>query len=36
VLFLIWGLTMVFVSWRAGIRKKAVEETEDGQDRIRP
>jgi len=26
---------MVFVSWRAGIRKKAVEETEDGQDRIR-
>ncbi|MCH4901626.1 type VI secretion system membrane subunit TssM [Pseudomonas sp. B707] len=35
VLFLIWGLTMVFVSWRAGIRKKAVEETEDGQDRIR-
>lgn len=35
VLFLLWGLTMVFVSWRAGIRKKAVEETEDGQDRIR-
>ena len=35
VLFLIWGLTMVFVSWRAGIRKKAIEETEDGQDRIR-
>lgn len=35
VLFLIWGLTMVFVSWRAGIRKKAVEESEDGQDRIR-
>ena len=35
VLFLIWGLTMVFVSWRAGVRKKAVEETEDGQDRIR-
>ncbi|MDO9384953.1 MAG: hypothetical protein Q7T86_19065, partial [Hyphomicrobiaceae bacterium] len=22
VLFLIWGLTMVFVSWRAGVRKK--------------
>jgi len=35
MLFLIWGLAMVFVSWRAGIRKKAVEETEDGQDRIR-
>ncbi|ALI01269.1 type VI secretion system membrane subunit TssM [Pseudomonas sp. FW306-02-F02-AA] len=34
VLFLIWGLTMVFVSWRAGVRKKAVEETEDGQERI--
>ncbi|WP_163008052.1 hypothetical protein, partial [Pseudomonas viridiflava] len=35
VLFLIWGLTMVFVSWRAGVRKKALEESEDGQDRIR-
>ncbi len=35
VLFLIWGLTMVFVSWRAGVRKKAVEESEFGQDRIR-
>lgn len=35
VLFLIWGLTMVFVSWRAGVRKKAVEDSEDGQDRIR-
>jgi len=35
VLFLIWGLIMVFVSWRAGVRKKAVEDTEDGQDRIR-
>ncbi|MET0848630.1 MAG: type VI secretion system membrane subunit TssM, partial [Pseudomonas sp.] len=35
VLFLIWGLTMVFVSWRAGVRKKAIEDTEDGQDRIR-
>ncbi|WP_458376913.1 type VI secretion system membrane subunit TssM [Pseudomonas fluorescens] len=35
VLFLIWGLTMVFVSWRAGVRKKAVEDTEDGEDRIR-
>ena len=35
VLFLIWGLSMVFVSWRAGVRKKAVEATEDVQDRIR-
>ncbi|MBD8604583.1 type VI secretion system membrane subunit TssM [Pseudomonas sp. CFBP 8771] len=35
VLFLIWGLTMVFVSWRAGLRRKAVEENEDGPDRIR-
>ncbi|MDI3271943.1 type VI secretion system membrane subunit TssM [Pseudomonas sp. AL03] len=35
VLFLIWGLSMVFVSWRAGVRKKAIEDTEDGQDRIR-
>ncbi|MBK5353417.1 type VI secretion system membrane subunit TssM [Pseudomonas sp. TH41] len=35
VLFLIWGLTMVFVSWRVGVRKKAVEDTENGQARIR-
>ncbi|MGY2291441.1 type VI secretion system membrane subunit TssM [Pseudomonas sp. SDO528_S397] len=35
LLFLIWGLTMVFVSWRSGVRKKAEEESEDGQDRIR-
>jgi type VI secretion system protein ImpL len=35
VLFLIWGLTMVFVSWRTGVRNKAIEDTEDGQDRIR-
>ncbi|MVV47871.1 type VI secretion system membrane subunit TssM [Pseudomonas sp. PB120] len=35
VLFLMWGLTMVFVSWRTSARKKAVEETEDGQGRIR-
>ena len=35
VLFLLWGLTMVFVSWRAGVRKKAVDDTEYGQDRIR-
>ena len=35
VLCLIWGLTMVFVSWRAGVRKKAIEDTTFGQDRIR-
>ncbi|MBU4634932.1 type VI secretion system membrane subunit TssM [Pseudomonas chlororaphis] len=35
VLFLIWGLTMVFVSWRAGIRKKEMEDSEDGQERLR-
>ena len=35
VLFLIWGLTMVFVSWRAGVRKKVIEDTEDGQDGLR-
>jgi type VI secretion system protein ImpL len=35
VLFLIWGLSMVFVSWRSGVRKKAVEESDDGQERLR-
>jgi type VI secretion system protein ImpL len=35
VLFLIWGLSMVFVSWRAGIRKKVLEDSEIGQGRIR-
>lgn len=34
-LSLIWGLTMVFVGWRAGVRKKAIEDSEGGQDRIR-
>ena len=34
LLFLLWGLSMVFVSWRAAVRKKAVEATEDGQQRI--
>ncbi|UZJ62573.1 type VI secretion system membrane subunit TssM [Pseudomonas sp. KU26590] len=33
-LFLLWGLAMVYVSWRAGERKKAVEDSEDGQARI--
>jgi type VI secretion system protein ImpL len=35
LLFLAWGLTMVFVNWRAGVRKKAEEDSEDVQDRIR-
>ncbi|MHC8323240.1 type VI secretion system membrane subunit TssM [Pseudomonas sp. GB2N2] len=35
VLCLVWGLSMVFVSWRAGVRNKAIEATEDGQDQIR-
>ncbi|WP_442107728.1 type VI secretion system membrane subunit TssM [Pseudomonas sp. NUPR-001] len=34
VLFLIWGLSMVFVSWRAGVRKKQREDSEDGQARL--
>ncbi|WP_339846487.1 type VI secretion system membrane subunit TssM [uncultured Halopseudomonas sp.] len=33
LLFLTWGLTMVFVSWRANVRKKADEEDEDYQER---
>lgn len=34
-LLLIWGLSMVFVSWRAGVRKKHLEDSEDGQARLR-
>jgi type VI secretion system protein ImpL len=34
-LFLVWGLTMVFVNWRVGVRKLAVEASEDGQERAR-
>jgi type VI secretion system protein ImpL len=34
VLFLVWGLVMVFVSWRAGVRKQVLESTEDGQARL--
>ena len=34
-LFLTWGLTMVFVSWRAGVRKKNLEASENGLDRLR-
>lgn len=33
-LFLTWGLGMVFVSWREGVRKKAVESTVTGQEHI--
>ncbi|WP_207260225.1 type VI secretion system membrane subunit TssM [Pseudomonas sp. GW101-3H06] len=29
VLFLVWGLTMVFVNWRAGIRQQILESSED-------
>lgn len=34
-LFLIWGLTMVFVSWRATAQKKADENDEQAQERLR-
>lgn len=34
-LTLMWGLTMVFVSWRASVRKRAIEESESGQERMR-
>ncbi|MGE8453182.1 MAG: hypothetical protein ACN6OP_21735, partial [Pseudomonadales bacterium] len=33
-LFLMWGLAMVFVSWRSGVRKKAVEDSKAGQERM--
>ena len=35
LLFLLWGLGMVFVSWRAGVRKQAVADTQDGEERLR-
>ncbi|HDZ58015.1 MAG TPA: type VI secretion system membrane subunit TssM [Pseudomonas xinjiangensis] len=35
LLFLIWGLAMVFVSWKSTERKKAEEDDEAAQDRIR-
>lgn len=35
VLFLCWGLFMVFSSWRAMRRKKAEEQSDDGQERLR-
>ena len=28
-MFLVWGLAMVFVSWRAGVRRKAVEDSDE-------
>ena len=34
-LCLIWGLAMVFVSWRAGVRKKEAEDSDIGQERER-
>lgn len=34
LLFLAWGLAMVFASWRATVRKKANEEDEDAQARL--
>ncbi|EOZ4791955.1 type VI secretion system membrane subunit TssM [Pseudomonas aeruginosa] len=35
LMFLLWGLAMVFVSWRAGVRRKAVEDSDEGQERLR-
>lgn len=34
ILFLLWGLFMVLVSWRRGIRKKQEEESTDGLQRL--
>ncbi|WP_419712595.1 type VI secretion system membrane subunit TssM [Pseudomonas sp. NFX224] len=34
VLFLIWGLTMVFVSWLAGVSKQTLEDSGVGQARL--
>ncbi|MFJ7885868.1 type VI secretion system membrane subunit TssM [Pseudomonas sp. NPDC096917] len=34
-LCLIWGLCMVFVSWRAGVRKQEAEDSETGKERLR-
>lgn len=34
VLCLIWGLSMVFVSWRAGTRKRALQDSEEGQESL--
>ncbi|MDR6711426.1 type VI secretion system protein ImpL [Pseudomonas hunanensis] len=35
VLLLSWGLSMVYVSWRAGIHRQALQDSEDGQARQR-
>ncbi|MDO9321766.1 MAG: type VI secretion system membrane subunit TssM, partial [Pseudomonas sp.] len=35
LLFLLWGLSMVFASWKAGARKKAEEDDADAQERLR-
>lgn len=34
VLCLIWGLSMVYVSWRAGVRKKEREDSQTSKDRL--
>ncbi|SEM60373.1 type VI secretion system protein ImpL [Pseudomonas sp. ok272] len=34
VLFLLWGLGMVFASWRSGVRKQALQDSENGQARV--
>ncbi|MEH6388956.1 type VI secretion system membrane subunit TssM [Pseudomonas profundi] len=35
VLFLVWGLSLVYFSWKAGQQKKADEDNEDAQERLR-
>lgn len=35
LLFLVWGLCMVFASWKAGVRKKAEADDVDAQERLR-
>ena len=34
-LILMWGLFMVYANWRAGVRKQALEDSTDGQERLR-
>lgn len=34
-LFLLWGLLVVFLSWRSSVRIKKVEDSEEGQERLR-
>ena len=35
VLILMWGLFMVYVNWRAGALKQALQDSKDGQERLR-